>query len=130
MARSRVMRSAVSGWVENIRIMVCPENGLAIINELTGPALVPAASGLARVTKAQTNAMVVRTGTKRVVFRLSGLPSRGWEDEHAPMKVLLDCERGGCDEWTVIATSCGADAAGGPRGRNDRRHSGGLCRDR
>jgi len=26
----------------------------------------------------------------------------------------------------VIAPSCGADAAGGPRGRNDRRHSGGL----
>ena len=57
----------------------------------------PSASGLASVTKAQTTAIVVRTGTKRVVFRLSGLPSRGWEDEHPAMKVLLDCERGGCD---------------------------------
>jgi hypothetical protein len=28
MARSRAMRSAVSGWVENIRITVRPENGL------------------------------------------------------------------------------------------------------
>jgi hypothetical protein len=34
---SRAMRCAVSGCVENIRIMTRPENGLAIINELTGP---------------------------------------------------------------------------------------------
>jgi hypothetical protein len=37
MFRSRAMRCAVSGCVENIRIMARPENGLAIINELTGP---------------------------------------------------------------------------------------------
>jgi hypothetical protein len=51
MARSRVMRSAVSGWVENIRIMVRPENGFVIINALTGPALLLAASGLACVAR-------------------------------------------------------------------------------
>jgi hypothetical protein len=46
MFRSRAMRSAVSGWVENIRIMARPENGLAIIKELTGAALAPASNGL------------------------------------------------------------------------------------
>jgi hypothetical protein len=45
------MRSAVSGWVENIRIMVRPENGLAIINALTGPVPVLPTSGLTWVAR-------------------------------------------------------------------------------
>jgi hypothetical protein len=41
------MRSLVSGWVENIRIMVRPENGLTIISALTGAVFAVGGSGLA-----------------------------------------------------------------------------------
>ena len=49
MARSRAMRSLVSGWVENILISVRPENGLTIISALTGAVSPVAGSGRAQL---------------------------------------------------------------------------------